>query len=77
MIVNRFVYGKKRNTRSSRAGSRLFPLEKGAKGLRLQVAFTTDKNAYALMPREHLTLFFKLVYTINCYTVNIIPGFFL
>ena len=31
MIVNRFDYDKKRNTRSSRAGSRLFPLEKGAK----------------------------------------------
>ena len=30
MIVNRFDYDKKRNTRSSRAGSRLFPLEKGA-----------------------------------------------
>ena len=33
MIVNRFDYDKKRNTRSSRAGSRLFPLEKGAKEL--------------------------------------------
>ena len=33
MIVNRFDYDKKRNTRSSRAGSRLFPLEKGAKDL--------------------------------------------
>ena len=33
MIVNRFDYDKKRNTRSSRAGSRLFPLEKGAKAL--------------------------------------------
>ena len=33
MIVNRFDYDKKRNTRSSHAGSRLFPLEKGAKEL--------------------------------------------
>ena len=33
MIVNRFDYDKKRNTRSRRAGSRLFPLEKGAKEL--------------------------------------------
>ena len=33
MIVNRFDYDKKRNTRSSRADSRLFPLEKGAKEL--------------------------------------------
>ena len=33
MIVSRFDYDKKRNTRSSRAGSRLFPLEKGAKEL--------------------------------------------
>ena len=33
MIVNRFDYDKKRNTRSSRAGPRLFPLEKGAKEL--------------------------------------------
>ena len=62
MIVNRFDYDKKRNTRSSRAGSRLFPLEKGAKELFAR-HFSSDKieprtNPFGEAPQtQRLTAF--------------------